>query len=99
MDKHHSRELPIRSKLAMVQDIGQIICYLHTGQRSAADLLIEDLKTRSVFMDEDIQQDVLSFSEQVCFQYDYDPWHQVTLNIQRAADKLIEDLGFTPPSK
>lgn len=97
MNNHHSRELPIRSKLEMVQDIGKIIYYLHTGQRSSADLLIEDLKARSIFMDEDIQQDVLAFSEQVCFQYDYDPWHQVTSNVQRAADKLIEDLGFTPP--
>lgn len=97
MDKQHFKELPIRSKLEMAQDIGKIIHYLHTGQRSSVDLLIEDLKTRSVFMDEQIQQDVLSFSEQVCFQYDYDPWHTVTPNVQKAADKLIEDLGFRPP--
>jgi len=97
MDKHYSKELPIRSKLEMVQDISKIIQYLHRGERSAADLLIEDLKTRSIFMDEQIQQDVLSFAEQIHFQYDYDPWHTVTTNIQKAADKLIEDLGFRPP--
>jgi len=97
MDTNHSNELPIRSKLEMAQDIGKIIHYLHNGQRSAADLLIEDLKTRAIFMDEQLQQDVLSFSEQICFQYDYDPWHQVTDDIQKAADKLIEDLGFRPP--
>lgn len=97
MNEHHFKELPIRSKLEMIEDLKRVIYYLHTGQRSAADLLIEDLKNRSVFMDEAIQQDVLAFSEQVHFQYDYDPWHQVTVNVQRAADKLISDLGFSPP--
>jgi hypothetical protein len=99
MREEHFKELPIRSKLEMVQDLGKIIHYLHTGQRSAADLLIEDMKVRSIFMDDQIQQDVLSFAEQVHFQYDYDPLHQVTKEIQRAADKLLEDLGFSPPGE
>jgi len=97
MDKHHSRELPIRSKLEMAKEIGQIIHCLHTGQRSTADLLIEDLKTRAVYMDEEIQQGVLMFAEQVQFQYDYDPWHRMTGEVQKAADQLIETLGFKPP--
>ena len=91
------QELPIRSKIAMIEDIGQILHYLHTGQRSAADLLLEDLKTRAIFLDEDVQQDVLIFAEQVHFQYDYDPWHRITHDIQVAADRLIEALGFPPP--
>lgn len=97
MDKHLSQELPIRSKLEMAKDIGQIVHCLHSGQRSAADLLIEDLKTRAIYMDEDIQQSVLMFVEQVQFQYDYDAWHLVTHDVQKAADKLIENLGFRPP--
>ena len=94
MNKHPSRELLIRSKQEMAEDISKIIHYLHTGQRSAADLLIEDLKLRSLFFDETIQQHVLIFSEQVHFQYDYDPWHKVTLEVEKAADTLLHDLGY-----
>ena len=94
MPKHPAQELPIRSKLEMLDDIVQIIHYLHEGKREKANPLIDDLKIRSLFMDALIQQDVLIFSEQVCFQYDYDPWHKVTSEVQKAADKLIDDLGF-----
>lgn len=94
MKKHPSQELPIRSKIEMLENIAKIVQYLHLGKREAADILIQDLKTRAVFLDEQIQQDVLMFAEQVQFQYDYDPWHLVTKEIQKAADKLIEDLGF-----
>jgi len=94
MDKHPSQELPIRSKLDMLDDIVQIIHYLHTGNRALADPLIDDLKTRAIYLDEDIQQKVLIFSEQVHFQYDYDPWHKITPDVQKAADRLIDQLGF-----
>lgn len=97
MNKNYSKELPIRSKVEMIQDIGKILHHLCNGDRSSLDVLIEDLKNRSIFMEEQIQQSVLSFAEQIQFQYNYDPWHKVTPEIQRAADKLIEDLGFTPP--
>ncbi len=97
MEKHTPHELPIRSKLEMAKDIAEIVRCLHDGQRSAADLLIEDLKTRAVLMDDPIQQSVLVFAEQVQFQYDYDPWHRMTLEVCQAADKLIEELGFRPP--
>ncbi|MES2274120.1 MAG: hypothetical protein V4487_08000 [Chlamydiota bacterium] len=93
--KHHlPHEIPLRSKRKMLEDIGLIVRYLHEGKRDEADALIHNLKTRSVFLDSQIQQDVLIFSEQVQFQYDYDPWHKVTPDVQRAADQLIEDLGF-----
>lgn len=98
MNKYPPKELPIRSKIAMLKSIAQIIRHLHAGKRSLADPLIEDLKTRSVFLDEQIQQDVLIFAEHVQFQYDYDPSHLVTKEIQKAADKLIEDLGFSAPA-
>lgn len=94
---HPSHELPIRSKLEMLDDIVQIIHYLHIGKRKAADPLIDDLKIRSMFLDEQIQHDVLIFAEQVYFQYDYDPWHKITPDVQKAADRLIEDLGFPKP--
>lgn len=95
MKEHPSRENPIRSKDEMLKDICKIVHYLHTGERLAADLLIEDLKTRSTYLDEKIQQDVLIFAEQVQFQYDYDPWHKVTPDIQKAADRLLHNLGFS----
>ena len=97
MVNHPSHELPIRSKLKMLDDIVQIIHYLHLGTRSAADPLIDDLKTRAIYFEDQIQQDVLTFAEQVHFQYDYDPWHKVTPEVQKAADKLINDLGFFIP--
>ena len=98
MDKHHGKELPIRSKLEMVDDVVQIISYLHAGNRESADPLLDDLKARALFLDDQIQWDVLVFAEQVHFQYDYDPWHKVTSEVQQAADRLIEDLGFPTPS-
>jgi hypothetical protein len=92
-------ELPIRSKREMAQDIAEIIQCLHRGQRSQSDLLIEDLKARCTLLDKTIQQDVLIFAEQVQFQYVYDPWHRVTPEVQIAADRLIEDLGFFSAQK
>jgi hypothetical protein len=79
----------------MLDDIVQVIHYLHTGRRRAADPLLDDLKIRAIYFDERVQQDVLIFAEQVYFQYSYDPWHKVTADVQRAADRLIEDLGFS----
>jgi hypothetical protein len=83
---------PIRSKMEMMQDILKIIQYLHLGQREKGEPLMEDLKARSVLLDDQIQQDVLIFIEQVQFQYAYDPWHNITEAVQKSADKLIEDL-------
>lgn len=97
MSKYQQRELPIRSKIEMAKAIGQIIAHLHRGEREAAELLLEDLKARSIFLSEQIQQDVLMFAEQIQFQYDYDPWHKVTQEVERAANKLIEDLGWHLP--
>jgi hypothetical protein len=98
MKSHIFHELPIRSKLKMLDHIIQVIKCLHKGEsRSITDPLINDLKVRSTFLDEDIQRDVLIFAEQVHFQYDYDPWHKVTPDVQKAADKLIHDLGFFHP--
>lgn len=97
MDRYPAHELPIRSKLQMLDHIIQILYYLHTGQRGAASPLLEDLKARSIFLDERIQQDVLIFAEQVDFQYDYDPYHKITPDVQKAADSLIQDLGFSSP--
>lgn len=94
MLKHPFRELPIRSKMDMLDDIVQIIHYLHTGERRKAEPLMDDLKTRSLFMEDKIQNHVLIFAGQVYFQYDYDPWHKITPEVQKAADRLIDDLGF-----
>lgn len=94
MNKYLKRELPIRAKIIMIEDIIKILSCLHTGDRPAADVLIDHLKARAVFLDLEIQQDVLRFSEQICFQYDYDPWHKITPEVIRAADRLIETLGF-----
>lgn len=78
----------------MCKEIAEVIRYLHHGERNKADTLLDDLKKRAVYLDEDIQHDVLIFAEQVHFQFDYDPWHKVTPNVQIAADQLIEDLGY-----
>ena len=94
MKIHPAHEIPIRSKLEMVNNIILIINYLQEGNRSLADIVIDDLKTRSLFLDETIQSDVLMFVEQIHFQYVYDPNHNVTPGVEKAADKLIEDLGF-----
>lgn len=97
MIKHPALELPIRSKLDMLNDIVQIICYLHNGERKMGEKCIRDLKLRSLFLGEAIQHRVLIFTDQVHFQFNFDLWHKVTPDIQEAADHLIESLGFQPP--
>lgn len=92
-----NKELPIRSKVKIAQELGQILYCLHTGQRSSADLLIEDMKSRSLFLEDPIQRDVLIFVESVQFQDAYDPSHLVSEEVRQAADRLIESLGFVPP--
>lgn len=92
--KHPALELPIRSKLNMLDDMIQIIHCLHTGKRKEAEKWMDDLKVRALFLDESIQHKVLIFCEQILFQYDYDPWHKVTREVQAAADELIETMGF-----
>jgi hypothetical protein len=96
--EHYHNELPIRSKVDIATEIGDVLHCLHSGQPDAANRLIEDLKNRSIYLDETIQGDILIFAEAVQFQSSYDPWHRITPEIQRAADRLIEDLGFVPPS-
>ena len=100
MNYQSHKDLPIRSKVEMVHDIVSMIQSLHSGKKEAILPLVEDLKSRSLFLNEEVQQDVLMFVEQVQFQYDYDPWHRVTKGVQQAADQLIEDLGFhiDPPA-
>jgi hypothetical protein len=78
----------------MVEDVAKVVGCLHRGERRAAEDLISDLKSRALYLDEEIQQDVLMFSNQVAFQYDYDPWHKVTLDVTQAADRLIDALVF-----
>ena len=95
--ENYQNELPIRSKIEVAQEIGQIIHYLTQGQESKVNELIEDLKNRSIYLDEKIQGDVLIFAETIQFQQSYDPWHQITPEIEKSANQLIEDLGFIPP--
>lgn len=92
--KQYRNEDPNLAKLIMCEDVAHVIFHLHHGQRSQAEPLIKDLKTRSLLMGDKIQQDVLIFSEQVQFQYDYDPQHLVTPEVQKAADHLLKDLGI-----
>lgn len=97
--EHYHNELPIRSKIDVAQEVGQIIHYLYDGKMKEANDLIDNLKSRSIYLDEKIQGDVLIFAEAVQFQSAYDPWHCVTPEIKKAADQLIEDLGFVPPKE
>ena len=92
MSDHLFHDNPIRSKSEMLHDIIQIIQYLHLGQMGKAEPLIEDLKARSALLEEEIQQLVLIFIEQIQFQYAYDPWHNITEEVRLAADALIEHL-------
>lgn len=95
--KHRSQILPIRLKVEMAQAVASVIHCLGHGQKSLMTLLLDDLKAHALFLDDAIQQDVLAFAEQVQFQMHYDPYHNVTLEVEQAADKLVEDMGFCPP--
>ena len=90
------KDHPFRSKSIMAEEIGEIIYCLHHGLRAASDKLIDDLKLRAVYLEDTIQEDVLEFSEQIAFQFAYDPWHKITEEVQKSADRLISDLGLKP---
>jgi hypothetical protein len=94
MSNYFGLEIPIRSKLKMLEEIAQIVGYLHRGNRKKIDALVDDLKVRAIYLEDPIQHEVLQFAEAVYFQFDYDPWHKVTLEVGKAADRLIEALGF-----
>lgn len=79
-------------KILMKEDVVLTMHHLHYGERSLSDLCLEDLKIQSVHFNDKIQQDVLNFAEQVEFQFDYDPWHKITPEVQQAADQLLKDL-------
>ncbi|HSX11599.1 MAG TPA: hypothetical protein VLF94_07795 [Chlamydiales bacterium] len=81
----------------MLDDIVQVIHHLHEGDRKGAEPLLDSLKIKAIYFDEKIQQDVLIFAEQIYFQFDYDPWHKVTPEVQKSADNLIAALGFSNP--
>lgn len=93
MHKNRKNTKPSRSKKNMKKGIARIVYYLHNGERSLGDQCIRDLKALSIDLDDKIQQDVLMFVGQVYFQYDYDPWHKVTPEVQKAADRLLRDLS------
>jgi hypothetical protein len=95
MTHNKFNEIPIHAKDEMALDIGKIIHYLHVGKRKSAMPHIQDLKHRSVHLDEKIQQDVLMFVEQIEFQFAYDPWHNITEEVRKAADRLLHDLGLS----
>ena len=95
MGKDFQNELPISSKLAMGDTVIQVLAYLHAGNRLALLPLLDELKLRSMFLDEQIQEDVVTFANLVLFQYDSDPWHTVSKEVTQAADHLFEDMGFT----
>lgn len=92
MSRYQKGELPIRSKMEMMEDVAKVLESLHEGKRRDVEQLLQDLKLRSLYLGEDIQQDVLMFAGQVQFQCDYDPWHKVTLEVTHAADRLIQAL-------
>lgn len=91
------KKLPIRSKIEIAQKIGDILHYLHQGKPQEANHLIEEVKSRALFLEEPIQRDVLMFAESVQFQASYDPFHRIDHKVEEAANRLIEDLGFFPP--
>jgi hypothetical protein len=97
--KNYRKELPIRSKIDLAQEVGQIIHDLSVGKESSVEALIEQMKNQSIDLDETIQGDVLVFSEAVQYQLAYDPWHEITPEIERAANQLIRDLGFVLPQE
>jgi hypothetical protein len=92
MNKNRKNAKTSRSKKDLRKEVAQIVCYLHQGKRALGDRCIKDLKARSIDFDEKTQQDVLMFAAQVYFQYDYDPWHKITPEVQKAADRLLRDL-------
>jgi hypothetical protein len=94
MDLNRRNDPPIRTKRAIAQDVADIVHSLQAGEMKRTNVLIDDLKVKSIDFDSIIQQDVLVFAEAVQFQAVYDPAHPVSPEVQNAADKLLFDLGM-----
>lgn len=94
MEKDFSKTLPFKSKLEMLKDVATLIEALHRGKNIKEEAAFLDLKTRALFLDEEIQQAVLIFIEQIAFQQVYDPEHLITKEVEKSADQLIEKMGF-----
>lgn len=97
--KHYHRIPPIRTRVDLAHEIGQVIHHLQAGELTAANYLIEGLKSRFSSLSPFIQKDLRIFAEAVQFQADYDPWHIITPEIEAAAEQLVVDLGLSPSRK
>jgi hypothetical protein len=91
------KELPIKSKLQMLEDIAEALHLFQQGEKAKLEAVLQNLKVRSVYLEEPIQQATLIFIEQVLYHFGYD--RLLDAELQRSADRLIEELGFTPPEK
>jgi hypothetical protein len=89
------RTLPIKLKHEMVDEVAQIVVSLHTGDKKRCEKLMEELKVNALYLDEEIQHNVLIFTGQIDFQKIYDPWHRISPEVERSALFLI---GLLQPS-
>jgi hypothetical protein len=96
MKKPPFKEKPLQLKAAIAEDVAEVIHCLHYGLISATNLLLDDIKSRALLTDEKIQQKTLKFSEQVLFQFAYDPNHAVSKEVETAALDLLDELGYKP---
>jgi hypothetical protein len=79
----------------MAKEVAEVVGFLHQRKsRRALDGLLQDLKARALYFDETVQTNVLIFCEQVQFQSVYDPAHGVTQDVEKAANRLLESLGW-----
>lgn len=85
-------KLPIRRKKEMIEAIAGLLFALHSGEVSSCTILIEELKRNALFLDCEVQQGVLMLAGTVQFQVEYDT--QISGEVDRCADLLLESLGF-----
>lgn len=91
------KELPIRSKLLILSKMSKIFEAMHQKNGDLSAHLVEDLKTHALFLEESIQQEVLSFGEQVLLQTQGTSSYCISKELHQATNCLIESMGFTPP--
>jgi len=86
-------------KALLLDHLARVVANLHRGNIEAIVPLLRQMHTAARSLSPQIQLDIHQFIIQVEFQMDYDPFHLVTEEIQKAADALIKDLGVPVPKK
>ncbi len=91
-------KLPIRLKKEVGDSIFRVMVLLSQRRRREALQEIQRMKLSALWLSSEIQHCLIVFISIVLFQAEVAPNHLACSEVLKAADLLIQELGFHPPS-